>query len=111
MRPARRPVAAAGGGGGVARCLRFCGARLCSHAGLCGLVVAYSVAGAVLFERLERSSAAGAGGRGEDEQQRTAAPDPDGMRTACLDDLWNITGESQTSGTSPVSHEPLEHHR
>ena len=50
--------------------------------------MAYSLAGAILFERLERSAT-----KQQVKQERQTGSGTDDLRAACLDDLWNITGE------------------
>ena len=65
----------------VSNCLRSFLAHLFSHVGLCGLVVGYSILGALMFEYLE--------GDYEGEVREMVEEE----RTKALADMYTITGK------------------
>lgn len=69
----------------VKSCLRTFFAHLFSHIGLCILIVGYTIAGALMFERLEKSYEMKLIGN------RTANFRK--LRLHYVNELWNITGK------------------
>ena len=72
-------------------CMKTFFAHLFSHAGLCALVVGYAVMGAFIFTHLEKDNELATRKRVGDDRMNT------------LNELYNITGESELLRVSPKS--------